>query len=80
MQKRNSKTSSTSEATNIAFSTIDSVLDKGADRLYNRYITAKIPTHMSNDFHKTIHNIFKHIQASKGTEKSILTAVHESQL
>lgn len=66
MKKRTTRTLTVTEATSAARSTIESVYSRGADKLYDRYITTKIPAHMSNDFDKTIHNIFKPIQKSKG--------------
>lgn len=39
------------QATQTAHSTIDLLLDKGASKLYDRYITAKLPqhVHLQND-------------------------------
>lgn len=56
---------SSERTTNTINSTIDSILSRGAEELYDRYITAKISGHMGSDFYKTINNIFGPMENTK---------------
>lgn len=80
MQKRNARTLTAAKTTSTVSSTIDNILNRGAEKLYERYITAKIPVHMNNDFHQTIRNIFNPLEKSKEQEKGTILTVHESAI
>jgi hypothetical protein len=51
-----------SHATSSIHATIDCILDRGAEKLYDRYITGKLPSHLSGHLQSTTHSLFSFLE------------------
>lgn len=71
MHKTTTRGGSSDRTTHTINSTFDSILSKGAEKLYEKYIKAKITGHMSSDFYKTINKIFGPMEDTQPGKKNI---------
>ena len=58
-------------------STIDTILNKGAQELYSKYIMSKIPNHIQKDIHDTTESMFNTVSMTSQNHKNSITHVHE---
>lgn len=60
--------------------TIDTILGKGAQQLYNKYIMTKLPAHMKNDAQHITDANFNPVSMISQNQQSTIKKVHEPMI
>lgn len=64
--QRKRRTLAAATAGNSIHCAIEHILSKGAEALYDKYITAKLPNHLRKDIQPTMRNIFGQMASCNG--------------